>query len=65
MNEVLKSVNPRIDLSTYDPLSASFKFGDAIDSQLDYLKLALRSTSKSLDDVQGFIAKAAKRIQRQ
>lgn len=61
VNEVLKSVNPRIDLSTYDPLSASFKFGDAIDSQLDYLKLALRSTSKSLDDVQGFIAKAAKK----
>ncbi|MBU6188088.1 MAG: hypothetical protein KGR68_02120 [Betaproteobacteria bacterium] len=61
VNDVLKSVNPRIDLSTYDPLSASFKFGDAIDSQLDYLKLALRSTSKSLDDVQGFVAKAAKK----
>ena len=61
VNDVLKSVNPRIDLSTYDPLSASFKFGDAIDSQLDYLKLALRTTSKSLDDVQGFIAKAAKK----
>ena len=61
VNDVLKSVNPRIDLSTYEPLSASFKFGDTIDSQLDYLKLALRSTSKSLDDIQNFVAKAAKK----
>jgi len=61
VNEVLKSVNPRIDVSTYDPLSVSFKFGDDIDSQLDYLKLALRFSDKSLDDVQGFVAKASKK----
>ena len=61
VNDVLKSVNPKIDLSTYDPLSAPFKFGDPIDAQLDYVQLALRTTSKSLDDIQGFVAKAAKK----
>lgn len=54
---VLKNVNPRINIDTYDPLSASFSFGDAIDSHLDYLTLALRANNKSINDVQTLVAK--------
>ena len=54
---VLKLVNPQIDIAPYDPLTKTFAFGDSVDSQLDLLKLALKSGKQSIDSVQALVTK--------
>lgn len=47
----LKALNPDIDITKYDPLSAKFVPGDDIDSQLDRLNVSLAIRGESLDTV--------------